>query len=146
MERSCSPAFTLIELLVVVAIIGILAAVGTPAYRDWVIRARISEATGQLATWRVRMEQVYQDSRHYNGSSTAPDCGAAAPANSAWFTYSCATADGGQAYLLSASGIGGGTGFAYTLDQDGTRATTALPAAWGKADSTCWILRRGGTC
>jgi type IV pilus assembly protein PilA len=61
MKRSLQKGFTLIELMIVVAIIGILAAVALPAYQDYTLRARMSEAILAGSTCRTSMTEVIQN-------------------------------------------------------------------------------------
>lgn len=56
---------TLIELLIVVVIVGILAAVAYPSYRDHVTRAKRTEAKAALLQIATNQERHYLDSNEY---------------------------------------------------------------------------------
>lgn len=53
--------FTLIELMIVVAIIGILAAIAIPAYRDYIARAQASEALVLLMGKKTPLGEFFSD-------------------------------------------------------------------------------------
>lgn len=140
--------FTLVEVMIVVAILGILATIALPAYRDYVLRGKLTEAFANLSDFRVRMEQFYQDNRRYDGSGLG-GCGVAGPAagNAKYFAYSCAPgAAPAQTFVATATGVGDLAGFVFTIDQANNRSTLAVPAGWRGAPATCWVRRKDGSC
>jgi type IV pilus assembly protein PilE len=133
--------FTLIEVMITVAIVGILAAVAIPAYTDYVIRARLTEAFSTLSGAQTAAEQYWSTWRDYaqfdSRSRTFPQ----ATPN---FTYALSNATP-STYIITATGINKAAGFVYTINQDGTHATTASPPGWG-TNANCWVDHKGGTC
>ena len=147
--RGAHAGFTLIELMIAVAIVAIIAAVAYPQYTSYVQRSRLVEATGNLATTRVRLEQVFQERRNYG--STAADCSASGVVlpTGDFFDYSCTWGAGGtsQSFLLTATGKSAANmgDFTFTVDHSNLQRTTAFAGASG-LPVNCWLRRQGQTC
>jgi len=137
--------FTLIELMIVVAVIGILSAIALPSYNDYVLRGKLTEASTELASMRVKLEQYFQDNRTYSGACAA---GTVAPLPTGkYFTYACTLA--ASTFQVTATGVAAqGTGsFIYTINQDNTKTTAGVPAGWTQSSpNTCWVTKKGGVC
>jgi type IV pilus assembly protein PilA len=55
--KQLQKGFTLIELMIVVAIVGILAAIALPAYQDYTIRSRVSEALAAAGACKTQVAE-----------------------------------------------------------------------------------------
>lgn len=151
--------FTLIELMIVVAIVAVLAAIAMPSYTDYITRAKFSEATGQLANLRVKMEQYYVDNRRYSTTTGGGTCGlpggnSPSVTEAKYFTYTCASssanAAGDQQFVISAAGIGDLTGLTFTVNHANAKTTAVTSgSAIGKkgyAGASCWVMKKPSIC
>ncbi|MEY4764188.1 MAG: hypothetical protein RI907_861 [Pseudomonadota bacterium] len=153
--------FTLIEVMIVVAIVAILSSVALPAYTNYIRRGQLQEAFTNLASYRIKLEQYYQDNRRYAADIDATSCGGAAAnqltaaelgGEASHFTYTCtvsADATSGAAaqhFTITATGNSGSNvaGYAYTLDDAGAKRTTGF--AGEQLTLGCWATKSAGEC
>ena len=133
--------FTLVELMVTVAIIGILASIAIPQYRDYVLQSRLVDAVSALSSVQPAADHFWMNKRTFTDFDRMP-------ANTANFDYTFVpdAATPKAAYLATATGKNQALGFVYTVDQQGKRRTTAVKAGYGTAPADCWIIKKGGAC
>jgi type IV pilus assembly protein PilE len=139
---SLASGFTLIEVMITVAIIGILAAIAIPNYRDYVLRGQLVDAQNALSALRANMERHFQDNRQYSSVGTTFISPCAAPPAAGSFTISCPTLTA-TTFTALAVGSGSTNGFKFTVDQQNTRATTDVGSGWTKC-TTGWTTKKSG--
>ena len=74
--RPTQNGVTLIELLTVIVVIGILASIAVPSYRNYLIRAQRTEATTALLNLQAAQEKFYLQNNAYTDQvAAAPPAG-----------------------------------------------------------------------
>ena len=96
--RTAMGGFSLLEVMIVVAIIGIIAAVGLPAYQNYTREARRTDAHASLTTMLANQERHFSDNNTYTTAITT-DLGYASNLSSEGYYQITAAACAGRKRL-----------------------------------------------
>ena len=75
-KKAREAGFTLIELMIVVAVIGVLAAIAIPEYRDYMARTQASDAVVQLGGLKTPISEFYLNQGYLPSYAQLNDIGA----------------------------------------------------------------------
>jgi type IV pilus assembly protein PilA len=139
--KSTQKGFTLIELMIVVAIIAILAAIAIPAYQNYVIRSKVSEALVQIDSAKTAVaETAATNSTGLVGITDAADAGYAF--NETKYVSSITIGDNGV-ITATTQATGADPAPVITLtpsySSDGSTVTTTVPDGGGALSWICSV-------
>ena len=129
--KKTQKGFTLIELMIVVAIVAILAAIALPAYQDYLVKSRVSEAMVLADGLKAVVAENAATGSSFSKGANLITAATATPNVSAT-TISDTT---GQIDVTTTAKAGGGD---VTLTPGDGAATTALTAGAPPANVIQW--------
>ena len=127
--------FTLIELMIAVSIVGILASIAIPNYRQYIVKAKRGEAEAALVTLANAMEQWRIQN---NGSYLGAAVNNSYPASPAIFSTVVPISGGKTTYNLTISAAAATT-YTLTATPIGTQASDGSLSITSLGVKTCGV-------
>lgn len=121
--------FTLIELMIVIAILGILVAIALPAYQDYTVRARVSEAVAQTAPAKLAVAETASSLPGGLADVTQANSGFVFAKDATDFVESITIADGGEITTVTRN-TGGDDDPTLTFTPSQEDDTPSSPINW----------------
>ncbi|MCC7329063.1 MAG: type IV pilin protein [Gammaproteobacteria bacterium] len=138
--------YTLMELMVVVTIVGILAAVAVPSYRQYTMRAKRADATTALLRLAAMQERFYIQHNSYASTDLmddAPPAGLGIPGTErGYYSLAIDSNDLTTGYTATATVVAGGEQAddtdcaAFSVNAQGLRS--AADSGGGDNTDRCW--------
>lgn len=137
MKKKQMRGFTLIELMIAVAVIGILASIAYPGYRDYIVRSNRAEARAALLENAQFLERNFTTANHYEDTPLPVPQTPRLPSTARYEMSLDIGDEDGRSFTLSATPVGtmgGDPCGTYTLTHTGERGLVGNT----RDANTCW--------
>jgi len=136
--KSMQKGFTLIELMIVVAIIAILAAIAVPAYQNYIIRSKVTEALTSADMARTAVSETFQTKGIVPGTNASAGLPSAAASVKSTYMSNLQIGANGVITVTVAGTNSDADGGLITLTPTDNTGTTPIPTNYsGPIDWKC---------